>query len=181
MRCTGRPSCCGASRATRPGSGPSRRTRSPTCSPSTWASPRGCCHTMPSGGTRARPGRWSPSGGRRRSGPWPCNGRRSGPPPAPASHAGAGLRLLAGPCALGLRRNGAADRPRAASLPGPGLQRLQRRAGLSRKPPVPRGGGPDTGGPSSSPSSRLPETPETARRSTPTTCIALWEEIDGTD
>ena len=38
-----------------------------------------------------------------------------------------------------------ADRPRAASLPGPGLQRLQRRAGLPRKPPVPGGGGPDTG------------------------------------
>ena len=64
---------------------------------------------------------------------------------APASHAGAGLRLLAGPRALGLRRNEPADRPRAASLPGPGLQRLQRRAGLPRKPPVPRGGGADTG------------------------------------
>ena len=38
-----------------------------------------------------------------------------------------------------------AHRPRAASLPGPGLQRLQRREGLPRKPPVPRGGGPDTG------------------------------------
>ena len=47
--------------------------------------------------------------------------------------------------ALGLRRNTEAHRPRAASLPGPGLQRLQGRAGLSRKPPVPRGGGPDTG------------------------------------
>ena len=52
---------------------------------------------------------------------------------------------LAGPCALGLRRNGAADRRRAAPLPGPRLQRLQGRAGLPRKPPVPRGGGPDTG------------------------------------
>ena len=38
-----------------------------------------------------------------------------------------------------------AHRPRAASLPGPGLQRLQRREGLPRKPPVPRGGGTDTG------------------------------------
>ena len=36
-------------------------------------------------GTRARPGRWWPSGGLRRSGPWPCNGRRSSHPP--------GLRL----------------------------------------------------------------------------------------
>ena len=35
--------------------------------------------------------------------------------------------------------------PRAASLPGPRVQRLQRRAGLPRKPPVPRGGGTDTG------------------------------------
>ena len=67
------------------------------------------------------------------------------PRPAPAPHAGAGLRLLAGPRPLGLRRNGPAHRPRAASLPGPGLQRLQRRAGLPRKPPVPGGGGPDTG------------------------------------
>ena len=54
----------------------------------------------------------------------------------------------------------AAERPtdgRAAALPGPGLQRLQRRAGLPRKPPVPRGGRTDTGSPSSSPTSRLPE------------------------
>ena len=63
---------------------------------------------------------------------------------APASHAGAGLRLLAGPPALGLRRAEQAHRPRAASLPGPGLQRLQGREGLPRKPPVPRGGGTDT-------------------------------------
>ena len=42
LRSTARPSCCGASTATPPGSGPSRRTRSPTCSPSTWGSPRGC-------------------------------------------------------------------------------------------------------------------------------------------
>ena len=67
------------------------------------------------------------------------------PRPAPAAHAGAGLRLFAGPPALGLRRPGPADRPRAASLPGPRLQRLQRRAGLSRKSQVPRGGGTDTG------------------------------------
>ena len=66
------------------------------------------------------------------------------PRPAPAAHAGAGLRLLAGPFALGLRRNEPANRPRAASLPGPRLQRLRRRAGLPRKPPVPRGGGADT-------------------------------------
>ena len=67
--------------ATPPGSGPSRRTRSPTCSPSTWGSPRGCCRRRPSGGTRARPGRWWPCGGRRRCGRWPCNGRRSSLPP----------------------------------------------------------------------------------------------------
>ena len=48
---------------------------------------------------------------------------------APAAHAGAGLRLLAGPPALGLRRNEPAHRPRAASLPGPRLQRLRRRGG----------------------------------------------------
>ena len=75
----------------------------------------------------------------------PATGGVQAPRPAPASHAGVGLRLLAGPPALGLRRNGAALRPRAASLPGPGLQRLQRREGLPRKPPVPRGGGTDSG------------------------------------
>ena len=37
-----------------------------------------------------------------------------------------------------------AHRHRAAALPGPGLQRLRRREGLPRKPPVPRGGGADT-------------------------------------
>ena len=67
----------------------------------------------------------------------PATGGVQAPRPAPAAHAGAGLRLLAGPPALGLRRNEPADRPRAASLPGPGLQRLQRRAGLPRKPAVP--------------------------------------------
>ena len=36
------------------------------------------------------------------------------------------------------------DGLRAASLPGPRLQRLRRRVGLSRKPQVPRGGGADT-------------------------------------
>ena len=34
-----------------------------------------------SGGTRARQARWWRSGGRRRCGPWPCNGRRSSLPP----------------------------------------------------------------------------------------------------
>ena len=47
---------------------------------------------------------WWPSGGRRRSGRWPCNGRRSSHPHGSAPHAGANLRLLAGPGALGLRR-----------------------------------------------------------------------------
>ena len=75
----------------------------------------------------------------------PATGGVQASRPAPASHAGAGLRLLAGPGALGLRRSEPAGRPRAAPLPGPGLQRLQRREGLPRKPPVPRGGGTDTG------------------------------------
>ena len=35
--------------------------------------------------------------------------------------------------------------PEQHPLPGPGLQRLQRREGLPRKPPVPRGGRADTG------------------------------------
>ena len=75
----------------------------------------------------------------------PATGGVQASRPAPASHAGAGLRLLAGPCALGLRSVGASGRRRAASLPGPGLQRLRRRAGLPRKPQVPRGGWADTG------------------------------------
>ena len=75
----------------------------------------------------------------------PATGGIQAPRTAPASHAGAGLRLLAGAPALGLRRNTAAHRRRAASLPGPRLQRLQGREGLPRKPQVPRGGGPDTG------------------------------------
>ena len=49
-----------------------------------------------------------------------------------SSHARPGLRLLAGPGALGLRRQEPAHRSRAAALPGSGLQRLRRRAGLSR-------------------------------------------------
>ena len=75
----------------------------------------------------------------------PATGGVQASRPAPASHAGAGLRLLAGPGALGLRRSEPSGRSRAAPLPGPGLQRLQRREGLPRKPPVPRGGGTDTG------------------------------------
>ena len=104
------------------------------------------CPRMPSGGTRARPGRWWPSGGRRRSGPSPCNGRRSSPPHGSgfpcrgwSSSARRGARPGSTPQAE------RPDRRRAAALPGPRLQRLQRRAGLPRKPPVPRGGGPDTG------------------------------------
>ena len=89
---------------------------------------------------------------------------------AQASHAGPGLRLLAGPCALGLRRTGQAHRPRRAALPGTGLQCLRRREGLPRKPPVPGKRSDRYRSPSSDPSSRLPEIRGTARRNTPTTC-----------
>ena len=41
------------------------------------------------------------------------------PRPAPATHAGAGVRLLAGPCALGLRRNGAGPPTPSSSSSGP--------------------------------------------------------------
>ena len=64
----------------------------------------------------------------------------------------------------------------------PAFNVFRRRAGLPRKPPVPRGGGPDTGRTSSSPSSPLPETPTEPLEEAPrTTCIALmggdrWEE-----
>ena len=68
-------------------------------------------------------------------------------PPARLRLAMPGLVFVCSPgrAALGLRRTEPANRPRAAPLPGPGLQRLQRREGLSRKPPVPRGGRADIG------------------------------------
>ena len=143
-KCTARPSCCGASRPTATGSGPSRRTISPTCSSGTWGSRPGFCPTTPSGGTRERPARW-----------WPCaapagvaggvaTGGVPAARPAPAAHAGAGLRLLAGPGALGLRRPGTAHGCRTTALPHPLFQRLPGRAGLPRQPPLSRGGGTDT-------------------------------------
>ena len=109
----------------------------------------------------------------------PATGGVQAPRPAPASHAGAGLRLLAGPRPLGLRRSGAADRRRAAPLPGPRLQRLRRRAGLPRKPPVPGGGGTDTG--VLLPVLLLPYRRHARDRSKkhPENLVALWEEIDG--
>ena len=85
-----------ASRATAPGSGPFRRTKSPTCSPGTWASPRAFSPKTPSGGARGRPGSWWPCGARPRSGRWPCNGRPSSLPPGSGCPCRAGLRLLAG-------------------------------------------------------------------------------------
>ena len=104
---------------------------------------------LPAGGPLVEPGRDRAGGGPVAAAAGlvggPATGGVQASRPAPASHAGAGLRLLAGPCALGLCRNEPANRPRAAPLPGPGLQRLQGRAGLPRKPPVPRGGGADTG------------------------------------
>ena len=75
----------------------------------------------------------------------PATGGVQGPRTAPASHAGAGLRLLAGPRPLGLRGPEQAGRPRADALQDARLQRLPGRAGLPRKPPLPRTGGADTG------------------------------------
>ena len=76
----------------------------------------------------------------------PATGGVQATRPAPAPHAGTGLRLLAGPGPLGLRRNWTGPPTVSSSSSGcPRVQRLQRRAGLSRKPPVPRGGGTDTG------------------------------------
>ena len=74
---------------------------------------------------------------------WPVALQREAfqpPAPAPAAHAGAGLHLLAGPGALGLRRPGTAHRTGTAALPRSRLQRLPRRADLPRQPPLPRGG-----------------------------------------
>ena len=58
---------------------------------------------------------------------------------------GLGLRLLTGPTSLGLRRAEQAEGPGADALPHTRLQRLSGRAGLPRKPSLPRGGGTDTG------------------------------------
>ena len=74
----------------------------------------------------------------------PATGGVQAPRTAQGTHARAGLRLLAEPCALGLRRKGSAHRPRADPLPGPRLQRLLRRTGLPRKPQVPGGDRADT-------------------------------------
>ena len=94
------------------------------------------------------PGRDRPDGGPVAVAPGVAGGPATGglpaSRPAPAAHAGAGLRLLAGPGALGLRRPGTAQQPAAAALPRSGLQRLPGREGLPGKPPLPRGGGTDT-------------------------------------
>ena len=99
----------------------------------------------PSGGTREKRAKWWPCGDRPRCGRWPCNGRRSRLPP------GSGC-----PCRGWSSSARRAERPgsmppwngpahlRAAALPRPGLQRLPRRAGLPRQPPLPRGRGADT-------------------------------------
>ena len=101
----------------------------------------------------------------------PATGGLQASRPAPASHAGAGLRLLAGPGALGLRRTEPTNRPRCSISSGHSrLQRLQGREGLPRKPPVPRRGRTDTGVLLPVLLLGLPETPGSARRSTPTTC-----------
>ena len=133
-----------ASRRTPPGCGPSRRTLSLTCSPSIWVllgAAAGGCLWWGQGETGQVVALWRRPQVLVRG---PATGGVQAPRTAPAAHAGAGLRLLAGTRPLGLRRNEPANRPRAAPLPGPRLQRLQRREGLPRKPPVPRGGGADT-------------------------------------
>ena len=76
---------------------------------------------------------------------------------------------------------GAAQRPRAAPLPGPGLQRLQATGGSAPEATGSPRRWDRYRSPSSSPSSPLPETPTTARRSTPKTWSHLWEEIRWTD
>ena len=74
----------------------------------------------------------------------PATGGVQAARPFSDSRAQPGLRLLAGPDALGLRRQEPTHRSRAAAIPGSGLQRLQRREGLSRKPQVSRRGRADT-------------------------------------
>ena len=111
---------------------------------------------------------------------WPCNGRRSGPP-----H-GSGFPMpgLVFVCSPGrapwvYAAQEQAERPRAAPIPDARLQRLFRRTGLPRKPPVPGGCRTDTR--VLLPVLLLPhrETAGTARTSTPKTCKTLWEELDG--
>ena len=91
---------------------------------------------LPPGRHLVEPGRDRPGGGALEAAAGvvrgPATGGVQASRPAPASHAGPGLRLLTGPRPLGLRRSEPSDRHRAAAIPGPGLQRLQRREGLSR-------------------------------------------------
>ena len=109
----------------------------------------------------------------------PATGGVQASRPAPASHAGAGLRLLAGPCALGLRRSERPAEPEQQLFRAPafnvfrdgrvcpGSHRFPEDVGLI---------------PESFFQSFFSLTGDTRNRSKkhPDNLIALWEEIDGT-
>ena len=141
---TTRPCCCGASRATAPWSGPFGGRDRQRVHPAPGLRLRALARKRPlvePGGDRADgcPVAAAPGlGGGAATGGFPASR------PAPAAHAGAGLRLLAGTGSLGVCRAGTAHGLRAAALPRPGLQRLPRRQDLPRQPPLPRGSGTDT-------------------------------------
>ena len=120
---------------------------------------------------------WRPA---RRSGQWPLQREAfQAPRTAPAPDAGAGLRLLAGPRALGLRGPGATDRPPMTGSIGcpPSTS-----SGTGGSAPAATGSPrrwTRYRSPSSGPSSREPGTRGNARRSTPTTCTRFgrsWME-----
>ena len=104
---------------------------------------------------------------------WPVALQREAfKPPArlQASHAGAGLRLLAGPRPLGLRRPWSGQRPGAAPLPDARPSTSSGTGGSAPEATSSPRRWDAYRSPSSSPSSRSPGTPGSARRSTPTTC-----------
>ena len=129
------------------------------------------------------PGRNRPGGGAVAPAPGVAGGIATGgvpaSRPAAAAHAGVGIRLLAGPGALGLRRPGTARQPRAAALPAP---RPSTSSGTEGSAPAATASPNRWDGypnPSSSPSSPLPETARAGRSSTPTTCKPCGRRLDG--
>ena len=170
-RSTTRPSCCGASRATR------NWVRTVSADEIANVFTR---HLGFASGTAAgkrplvEPGGDRPDGGPVAPAPGLAGSVATGGFPAsrkaPAAHAGAGLRLLASAGALGLRRPGTALRTPRSNSTAP---RPSTSSGTEGPAPAATASPRRWDGypiPSSSPSSPLPGIPGNGRRNTPTTC-----------
>ena len=163
------------------GSGRSRRTRSPACSPGTWDSPRGCCPITALWWSQGETGQvvalWCPPQ------VWPLALQQEAfQPPGRLRLPMPGLVFVCSP-ARAPWVYAALERPTdagPAALPRPGLQRLPRRRGPAPEAtasPKRWDGYPN---PSSSPSSPLPGTRKDRSKKHPDNLQALWEELDGT-